>query len=71
MLLRHAGTVVSSDALLRRVWPEGQTYEETLRVHMHRLRKKLEENPKKPRYILTERGVGYLFRANIFTEGMG
>ena len=36
-------------------------FEDTLRVHIHRLRQKTEETPAQPRYILTERGLGYKF----------
>jgi DNA-binding response OmpR family regulator len=36
-------------------------FEDTLRVHMHRLRRKLEADSHHPHYIRTERGVGYMF----------
>ncbi|MDE2638547.1 MAG: response regulator transcription factor [Chloroflexota bacterium] len=61
VLLRHAPRVVQNHALLARVWPTEEVYEDTLRVHMHRLRRKLEADSHHPRYILTERGVGYRF----------
>ena len=61
VLLRHAPRVVQNDALLARVWPTEEVYEDTLRVHMHRLRRKLEADSHHPRYIRTERGVGYRF----------
>ena len=61
VLLRHAPRVVQSHALLARVWPTEEVYEDTLRVHMHRLRRKLEADSHHPRYIRTERGVGYRF----------
>ena len=61
VLLRHAPRVVQNDALLARVWPTEEVYEDTLRVHMHRLRRKLEADSHHPRYIRTERGVGYQF----------
>ncbi len=63
ILMRNAGRTVTSDFLLRRIWPLDEVYEDTLRVHIHRLRQKIEENPAKPRYISTERGVGYRFQA--------
>lgn len=63
ILVRHAGQVVRSDLLIARVWPMEERYEETLRVHMHRLRAKLEVNPSHPAYIFTERGIGYRFVA--------
>lgn len=61
VLLRHAPRVVQNHALLARVWPTEEVYEDTLRVHMHRLRRKLEADSHHPRYIRTERGVGYRF----------
>ncbi len=61
VLLRHAPRVVQNHALLARVWPTESVYEDTLRVHMHRLRRKLESDSHHPRYIRTERGVGYRF----------
>lgn len=61
-LIRNAGRVVQSDTLIARVWPAGEVYEDTLRVHLHRLRRKIEKDPRHPRYIQTERGVGYCFR---------
>lgn len=61
VLMRHAPRVVRNHALLARVWPTEDVYEDTLRVHMHRLRRKLEADSHHPRYIRTERGVGYRF----------
>ncbi len=61
VLLRHAPRVVQNNALLARVWPTEEVYEDTLRVHMHRLRRKLEADSHHPRYIRTERSVGYRF----------
>lgn len=63
MLVRHAGQVLTTDSLLARVWsPEEDVYVEGLRVHIRRLREKIEPDPSKPVYILTERGVGYRFK---------
>jgi len=59
-LVRHAGKVLKHRFLLREVW--GPHYlEEThyLRVFMASLRRKLEADPARPRYLLTETGVGY------------
>lgn len=62
ILVKNAGRVVSNDFLLSRLWhPANEVDEYTLRVHIHRLRKKLEADPRNPRYILTERGIGYRF----------
>lgn len=61
ILLRSTGQAVPARVLLSRVWPGQNIYEDTLRVHMHRLRRKVEPDPRRPRYILTARGVGYYF----------
>jgi len=61
LLMRNAGRVVTADFLLRRLWPMEEVFEDTLRVHVHRLRQKIEPQPSRPRYILTERGLGYSF----------
>lgn len=61
ILVNNAGRAVASDVLLARVWPFEEVYEDTLRVHMHRLRRKVEPDPSRPRYIQTERSIGYRF----------
>ncbi len=61
-LVNNAGWVVPHDQLLAKVW--GYEYrEEThyLRLYVNYLRQKLEKDPANPKYILTERGVGYRF----------
>ncbi len=62
VLVRNAGRLVSQKQLLREVW--GPAYErEThyLRVYVGQLRAKLEPDPSRPRYLLTEPGMGYRF----------
>lgn len=61
ILVNNAGRAVASDVLLARVWPFEEVYEDTLRVHMHRLRRKVEPDRRQPRYIQTERSIGYRF----------
>lgn len=61
ILIRNAGQSVTSDFLLRRLWPLDEVYEDTLRVHVYRLRQKIEPIPSKPAYILTQRNIGYSF----------
>ena len=64
-LVRNAGHVLRHETLLAKVW--GREYvDETdyLRVYVRRLRRKLEEDPERPRRILTERGLGYRFRSD-------
>jgi two-component system, OmpR family, KDP operon response regulator KdpE len=58
-LMRSAGQLVTHDELLRAVW--GELYEDysVLRVNISRLRQKLEENPRRPAYIVTVPGEGY------------
>jgi DNA-binding response OmpR family regulator len=63
LLMRNAGRVTTTDFLLRRLWPLKQVFEDALRVHVHRLRKKIEVDPGQPQYIATERGLGYRFLA--------
>lgn len=59
ILMRNAGRVVGTDFLLRRLWPLDEVFEDSLRVHIHNLRRKIEVDPAQPHYILTERAVGY------------
>ncbi len=61
LLIRNAGRAMTADFLLRRLWPMDEKFEDSLRVHIHRLRQKIEPIPSRPRYIHTERGVGYSF----------
>ncbi len=61
VLLRGAPRSVRNAQLLSRVWPRDELFEDTLRVHVHRLRQKLEPDPSHPRYLVTERGIGYRF----------
>lgn len=62
-LMEHPGQVFSRQTLLDRVWGEEKYIEErTVDVHIHWLREKIEPDPRKPKYLLTVRGVGYKFR---------
>jgi DNA-binding response OmpR family regulator len=61
ILMRNADRVVSTGFLLRRLWPREEVFEDALRVQVHRLRAKLEPDPRHLRYIITERGQGYRF----------
>jgi len=59
-LVRHADRVVTDAMLLQEVWgPEYGDEDHYLHVYVARLRKKLESDPQKPHYIVTEPGVGY------------
>lgn len=60
VLVRYAGKVVTQHQLLRQVWgPDYLNEVHYLRIYMGNLRRKLEEDPARPRYLLTEPGVGY------------
>ncbi|MCA9921283.1 MAG: response regulator transcription factor [Anaerolineales bacterium] len=65
ILMRNAGRTVTTDFILRRLWPLEPAFEDRLHVHMHRLRRKIEDkkNKERPRYIVSERGLGYTFQA--------
>ncbi|MDA8216695.1 MAG: response regulator transcription factor [Dehalococcoidales bacterium] len=61
-LVRNAGRVLMHGTLLAKVWGREYTEEiDYLRVYIRRLRRKIEDDPEHPRYILTERGLGYRF----------
>ncbi|MDO3700116.1 response regulator [Micromonospora sp. C28SCA-DRY-2] len=62
-LLRHPGKLVSQRQLLHDVWgPEYQNETNYLRQYMAQLRRKLEDDPSRPRHLITEPGMGYRFR---------
>ena len=63
VLLKHRGKVVTHRQLLKEVW--GPSYVEQnayLRIFILNLRRKLEDDPTRPQYLLTEPGVGYRLR---------
>ncbi len=61
-MLKHAGKVLTHRFLLREVWgPLDSQENHYLRVFVASLRRKLEDDPARPRHILTEQGVGYRF----------
>jgi two-component system KDP operon response regulator KdpE len=62
ILTRHPDKLVTQRQLLREVWgPQYETETNYLRVHLANLRRKLEPDPARPRYLITEPGVGYRF----------
>ncbi len=64
-LIRHAGKVVTHQQLLREVWGPAHTDQaHYVRIYMAHLRHKLETEPARPRYLLTESGVGYRLAAD-------
>ncbi len=63
VLMQNQGVVVTHHQLIHQVW--GSFYEDEsrlLRVNISNLRRKIETDPNRPNYILTELGVGYRFR---------
>lgn len=60
-LARHPGRLVTQEQILKAVWPNGASDTSALRVHLTHLRRKLEPDPTRPTYILTDAGVGYRF----------
>jgi two-component system KDP operon response regulator KdpE len=64
-LARHLGSIVTQRQLIREVWgPQRQDDSRSLRVCIKNLRAKLEPDPRQPRYLLTETGLGYRLRAD-------
>jgi two-component system KDP operon response regulator KdpE len=64
-LARHLGSIVIQNQLVREVWgPERLGDTRSLRVCVKNLRNKLEPDPRKPRYLVTEAGLGYRLRAD-------
>jgi two-component system KDP operon response regulator KdpE len=65
VLVKHAGRVLTHRQLLREVWgPNSDEQTHYLRVYMGQLRHKLEKTPGRPRYFVTEPGVGYRLQTN-------
>jgi two-component system, OmpR family, KDP operon response regulator KdpE len=62
VLVQHAGKVLTHKFLLGELW-DNLTDAQYLRVYVRQLRQKIEADPERPQYILTETGVGYRLRA--------
>jgi two-component system, OmpR family, KDP operon response regulator KdpE len=62
VLVQHAGKVLTNRFLLGELWSD-LTDPQYLRVYVRQLRQKIETNPERPHYILTETGIGYRLRA--------
>jgi two-component system KDP operon response regulator KdpE len=70
MLVRNPGSLVSQTMILREVW--GPTYEDEthyLRSYIAQIRRKLEPEPARPRYFITEAGMGYRFEPASGSDG--
>jgi DNA-binding response OmpR family regulator len=65
-LAEHRGRVLSREQLLERVWGHDFFGEErVVDVHLGHIRKKIEDNPVQPDFIVTVRGVGYRFAGEV------
>ena len=62
VLVQHAGKVLTHRFLLQELW-DATTDSQYLRVYVRQLRQKIEPDPERPQYILTETGIGYRLRA--------
>lgn len=65
LLIKNDGRVLTHQYILKEIW--GQSYSEQtqyLRVFVAQLRKKIEQDPNRPKYIITESGVGYRFNTS-------
>ena len=66
MLVKHAGKVLTHRQLLHEVWGPGSADQNHyLRVYMNQLRQKLEDDSARPKYLLTEPGVGYRLKSEV------
>jgi DNA-binding response OmpR family regulator len=64
-LARHADEVVTTNTLLKEAWGSGyRTRDGYIRVYMHALRRKIENHPARPEYLITEAGLGYRLRTS-------
>ena len=62
VLVQHAGKVLTHKFLMKELWSE-LTDSQYLRVYVRQLRQKIETDPERPHYLLTETGIGYRLRA--------
>jgi two-component system KDP operon response regulator KdpE len=63
LLVQHAGKVLTHKFLLGELWNQ-TTDAQYLRVYVRQLRQKIEDDPERPQYVLTETGIGYRLRAS-------
>ena len=64
LLAEHAGTIVRKEEIIERVWPNQHIDENNLTLQIFNLRRDLEDDPKRPTYIITAPGIGYLLRTD-------
>ena len=69
MLVRNAGKLVTQRQLLQEVWgPEYEKETNYLRVYLAQIRAKLEPDPSRPRYFITQARMGYRFQCELRSE---
>jgi two-component system KDP operon response regulator KdpE len=69
VLAQHAGNVVTHNILMKEVWGERHLQNaHYLRILVRRLRGKIEQNPKQPRILVSELGVGYRLASDSFSD---
>lgn len=62
-MLKHKNQIISKERFCDEVWGEDFLgFDNTIMVHIRKLREKIEENPSKPKYILNVKGLGYKFK---------
>lgn len=61
LFLRNAGIVVTRNMILEELWDSGGSFvdDNTVSVYVRRLREKIEEDPSRPKHLMTVRGFGY------------
>lgn len=61
-MVTNAGRILSKDLIIEKIWgSEFEGHDNALMVHIRHLRKKIEDNPSSPKYIITYKGLGYKF----------
>ncbi len=61
--MEHPGQVFTKEQLYHQVWNESMVDDNTITVYVKRIRDKIEDDPKQPRYLKTIRGIGYVLQA--------
>lgn len=60
--IKNSDRIITKEQIISRFWNDPESYSEnSLTVHIHKLRTLIEDDPSKPQYLLTKRGLGYLF----------
>lgn len=60
-LAERAGQTLTPEQIAREVWPDGSVDPQNIKWYIWRLRQRIEPDPEQPRFLLTERGIGYRF----------